>query len=375
MNTESLNIDTYKVSVKSYTLTLFNHDIMNCTSEEVKGNFLYSGRALGLTEPGNIIQLHPRLKDEWHYITQHYDNIGLSYSESIIWDVNYACLKEYPEYKPSFFYYGDDIYDTYENHDFHSIVDFINSKNNFMQVATELNLPIPKTFCYSSKDEISDTSIFPYPCYVKAAISVSGVGIYRCENESEVFNALNTFGVDVPIQIQEEVMAATFLNVQYRVGVKGLERFAASEQLLDGFAHKGNQHPTRFDCWHVTDAFAEYLYERGMEGVFAFDVAVIDKGSSMDYRLIECNPRFNGASYPTWIAKKLGIERWTAEAFSTNIRSLENLDLSGIEFDSEMESGVVLVNWGPILVGKLSVMFVGNAEQQKNLREEFIKRM
>ena len=37
---------------------IFNHDIMSCTSAEVSGNYLYSGRALGLTEVDDIIQIH-----------------------------------------------------------------------------------------------------------------------------------------------------------------------------------------------------------------------------------------------------------------------------------------------------------------------------
>ena len=47
-----------------------NHDIMHCTAEGVAGNDLYSGRALGLTEPGDYIQLHPVLKPLWHDIIE-----------------------------------------------------------------------------------------------------------------------------------------------------------------------------------------------------------------------------------------------------------------------------------------------------------------
>jgi len=47
---------------------IFNHDIMNCTNEHVIGNLYYSSRALGLSEPGDVIQLHPDLFDEWQYI-------------------------------------------------------------------------------------------------------------------------------------------------------------------------------------------------------------------------------------------------------------------------------------------------------------------
>lgn len=377
MNTHLEPVNQRQVSTQPTVKTgvIFNHDIMNCTDTAVSGNYLYSGRALGLTEPGDIIQLHPDLESQWPYITQHYDEIGLSYSGSVIWNTSYKTLTRYRQYQPSFFYYGEDTFSNYANYDFFNVVTYINSKNNFMSIAQELQLPIPQTFCYDNKTHIYDTAIFPYPCYVKAAVSVSGVGIFRCQDEGEMFAALNTFDNDVPIQIQEEVNALTFLNVQYRVTDKGVERFASTEQLLDGFAHKGNKHPSRIDSWHITDPYAQYLYKRGIKGVFAFDVAIIDNEGKIDFRLIECNPRFNGASYPTWIAKKLAINTWTAEAFSTDKRSLADLDLSGISFNSATKSGVVLVNWGPILEGKISVLLAGDEQRQTQLHEELLSRL
>ena len=70
------------------TKFILNHDIMNCTAEGVVGNQLYSGRALGLSEPWDIIQLHPDLKPLWADITAHYQRIGLSHSENVIWDIH-----------------------------------------------------------------------------------------------------------------------------------------------------------------------------------------------------------------------------------------------------------------------------------------------
>ncbi|MES9980852.1 MAG: hypothetical protein ABW107_19135, partial [Candidatus Thiodiazotropha sp. 6PLUC5] len=51
---------------------IFNHDILSCTAEGVKGNHLYSGRILGATEHDDIVQLHPLLKSEWSKIVEHY---------------------------------------------------------------------------------------------------------------------------------------------------------------------------------------------------------------------------------------------------------------------------------------------------------------
>jgi hypothetical protein len=66
---------------------------MHCTHDAVLGNYLYSGRVLGMTEPGDLIQLHPDLKSQWQAIIAHYDRMGLNYSQNPIWDVSFNRLK------------------------------------------------------------------------------------------------------------------------------------------------------------------------------------------------------------------------------------------------------------------------------------------
>ena len=170
-------------------------------------------------------------------------------------------------------------------------------------------------------------------------------------------------------------MATTFLNMQYRVVGRQLLHLAASEQILDGFAHQGNRVPARYEPWAAVDAYAEWLVERGMKGVFAFDVAVVETAEGPRFPVIECNPRFNGASYPTAIAHKLDIPEWSAVALSTRHRSLADIDLRGIEFNPKTGEGVVLVNWGPVLVGKLLVLFAGNPDRQRMLQAQLRLRL
>jgi hypothetical protein len=120
---------------------------------------------------------------------------------------------------------------------------------------------------------------------------------------------------------------------------------------------------------------AQWLYEQGMQGVFAFDVALVERDGRADYLAIECNPRFNGASYPTAVAKKLGIGHWTTRLFKTEYRSLADIDLTGLEYDQAFGQGIVLVNWGPILVGKLSILIAGPPEVQEYLSQELHLRL
>jgi hypothetical protein len=355
---------------------IFNHDIMTCTHESVLGNHFYCGRVLGMTEPEDIIQLHPALKSQWNAITSHYAQIGLNHSKNVIWDVSLIVLADYPNYDISVFYFGDatnqvsleaDWFRQVDS-DWLNVVEWINSKNNFIQQAQALGVSVPKTFCFENKAAIAQLETLPYPCYFKPAISVDGAGIRQCANQEQLTQVVQALPDQVPLQIQEALTASSFLNLQYQVTEDGLKRLAATEQILNGYAHCGNRYPSTHQPWETVEPLAEWMAQQGMKGIFAFDVAVVEEEGKTRYLAIECNPRFNGASYPTGIAKKLKLTSWSSETFTTQYHSLEQLNLSGIEFDSRTDTGVVLVNWGTILVGRIGVLLAGSVEQQNELR-------
>ena len=112
-----------------------------------------------------------------------------------------------------------------------------------------------------------------------------------------------------------------------------------------------------------------------MQGIFAFDVAVVPTQDGVRFPVIECNPRFNGATYPTLIAQKLGVPEWSAISLKTAGRSLSGIDLDGIEFDPKTGEGAVLVNWGTILEGRLAVLLAGSREFQDSLAVELRARL
>jgi hypothetical protein len=356
---------------------IVNHDIMRCTAEGVVGNDLYSGRALGLTGPNDYIQLHPRLKPLWHDITSHYRRIGLHHSRNVIWDLSLEHLTAHEGYKPSVFYFGPEEGRVCNDPEWLETVEFINSKNNFMMLAEELGIDVPSTRCFAGTNEISEMDIISLnmPCYLKAAVSVSGVGIFRCANREELRDAMDKFDSNVPVQIQEEVKTDLFLNLQYRIIDDKLLRLAASEQILKGCAHQGNRYPSRYEPWNSVEPMANWLRDRGMKGIFAFDVAVIETANDIRFAAIECNPRFNGASYPTIIAQKLNIPEWSAMVFKTRHRRLADLDLSDLEFDTKTGEGLVIVNWGTLLHGKLVLLLAGSSEYREVLGNELLQRL
>ena len=359
------------------TKYIYNHDIMNCTDVSVVGNHLYSGRALGITEPWDMIQLHEDLKPLWPDITKHYRRIGLSHSKDVVWFLNLKQIGAHVGYQPSVFYFGPNEYRCWGDYEWLESVEYINSKNNFMALAGQLGIDTPKTTCFSSIADIDDTSMtdISYPCYLKAAISVSGIGIYRCNNKAELMAACRHFELDIPVQVQEEVNSHTFLNLQYKVIGNELIRLAASEQILDGFVHQGNRVPARYAPWETVEPMAIWLKNHGIKGIFAFDVAVVQTNRGLRFPAIECNPRYNGASYPTLIAQKLNIPEWSAKTFTTRYRSLSEIDLSDIEFDQSSGEGAIIVNWGTILTGKLTILLAGSRDYQDALEIELIARL
>jgi hypothetical protein len=275
------------------------------------------------------------------------------------------------------FYFGPAECKAWNDPEWLGAVEFINSKNNFMALAEELGIDVPQTQCFAGVDQITEMDIisFNMPCYLKAAISVSGVGIYRCANREELRDAMQKFASGVPVQLQEEIRSEVFLNMQYRVVDDRLVRLAASEQILKGCAHQGNRFPSSHEPWDAIEPMALWLKERGMKDIFAFDLAVVETPDGIRFPAIECNPRFNGASYPTVIAQKLDIPEWSAVTFKTRHRKLADLALGDLEFDMRTGEGLVIINWGTVLKGKLVLLLSGSPDYQEALRDELMHRL
>jgi hypothetical protein len=247
-----------------------------------------------------------------------------------------------------------------------------NSKNQFVRLCNELEVPIPPTQTFEKLPE-SDPSV-QFPCFVKADVSATGMAVYEARNQSELKEMILRLG-GAAFQIQEKISGerVVFLNVQYDGCDNGYaHRGEVTEQVLDGFSHVGNKCPTEFVPWAVTDPIAEKAVKMGLKGPFAFDVAAVTNGNDPPtYVVIECNPRWNAATYPTRIADKLKATSWQGRYFRpATIRKLEDIRLGHLEYDSRRKTGVVLVNWGMIAAGKVGVMLVGSNDDQDEMVAE-----
>lgn len=363
-------------------MKIFNHDITLSTHEKCASH-LFSGRALGLTNPEDKIQIHPELAPEWEAIASHYEQIGLRHSHDVVWDVSLAATGQYPGYEPCFYFFGDAVNPQsvyrqfFQQHDnrWCEVVEFVNSKNNFIELAEQLGVPVPQTLRFPNLAAAQACTTLPFPCYIKPAVSDHGVGIMRCQDPQALAGAFASLLPDEPLQIQAEVQATVFLNLQYEVTSDGVNPLLATEQILQGCVHMGNRCPSQYQPWEAVQPFANWMGTCGMKGIFAVDVAVLPKANGVDYLAIECNPRFNGSSYPTLVAQKLGIESWSSTTYQTEQRSLRDIPLADLAFDPQTGKGVVLVNWGTIKTGKLSVLLAGSEVEQATLGMELQARL
>ena len=362
--------------------TIYNHDIRYCIASGLKGWDLYSGRAAVISRPSDIVQMHPALQKFWPVITRHYRNAGLPHSINPIWDVSFRVFEEFPDCEISPFIFTDAVdpksgaAELLRDRDpaREEIVHQINSKNYFIDLARKMGVKVPSTVAFENKQ------CFPadnpgFPCFLKPAVSVSGYGILRCENRKELNLALREIPDDTPYQMQAEIPAKYFLNLQYEVIGENPVPLAATEQLLEGFTHFGSRFPVPDPPWGLLDPLADRLAKMGLKGIFAFDLAVAGSLANPDYFVLECNPRFNGATYPALIAKQLGINAWSCETFPTKFRQLSQVDLSGIEYTPETRQGIIIINWGTILAGYLGILLAGSPVQQNRMRAELLKRL
>lgn len=351
---------------------IFNHfdaelrRIQMIRPTELNGLEVYSGRALCLSEPCDVIQLDLKLESNWDWIVHHYSRIGLSHTTQVIWDNRFEIINDFPCHEISVFIFSPEINMIRENDRWLKIVRRMNSKNQFMKTCEKIGVPVPKTWFFSSKDEVARCQ-FPYPVYLKAANSVSGLGVARCINKQDIELQLSTMSTG-DFQIQEEVVDSIFLNLTYVICNGKLERIVSTRQILKGFSHNGNTFPSgKDDPWHITDPVAEYLFQKGMFGTFGFDVAVAPSG----YFAIECNPRFNASVYPAVVAKKLGIKKWLATNVTTKENSLDNVRLGSLEYDQKTKKGIIVVNWGAVMYNKIGILIAAssNEEQQWYISE------
>lgn len=340
---------------------VFNHDVGRSYDDlsAVSGVELYNGRVLGATQPGDIVHLSPAMKEDYGTVMEHYKSVGLECATDVVWDMEPQPTPE--GYKTSSFLFESSANQANPDEARLKAVQNFNSKNWLADMAKEEGYDIPQTDTYKKGETPEQT--FDGPWFVKGDVAASGTQVVKCESWDAVVSAAENLGENYQVQ-QGVGDDAVFLSVQYKATKEnGVEFIATSEQVLNGFAHAGNRFPSEFDPRPLTDSVAERAGEEGLVGVFAFDVAATDDG----YKLIECNPRPTGATYPTAVAERLEADEWLNINVPTNKNLEESLRLlneAELIYDPSTKTGAVVVNWATAGEGKLGILFAGPESTQ-----------
>lgn len=355
---------------------IINHDISHFTRSNDPIMRLSSARALGLSNPDDTIQLAPELRSEWPAVVHHYDRIGLLHSHDVIWDTSYAWFAQLAGQEISVQYFNEEVQRHRDHRNWCEVVRYIGSKNNFIHLARELKIAVPRTWCFDHRSELPDPIVFSYPCYLKAsAPAADGGGLYRCAGAAALREALKQFGARAPLQVQEQIAADSFVTLHYAVIDGVATRVAVTERHRAGSVQQATRFPSIHAPWHVVEPMAEWLAAVGLRGAFGFEVAIVADDEAPRYLAIGCNPWYDDSRYAALIAQQLGLEQWRAFQVDTRKRHLGELDLAGIEYSDFTGSGVVIVNWGTILTGRIGVIVAGPEDVQHQLKVELERRL
>ncbi len=370
-------------------MLIINHDPSDCAKYKflvgVSGLEYYCVRSAFISRRGNKVMLPKAMFGVIGWILGHIKRVGLQIAnlKDFIWTVDFSILKDFISQGNgialSVFFYGKRAYEITRNFDLFEIVRKMNQKNYFIRLCEKLGVPVPETQTFESKNEFRMQDVkLTFPFFFKPSSSVSGINVVLVEDEEQLQSVLDGFFDNEPFQLQKPVpQPRRFLNVLYSVDDFGkIEYKSISEQVLDGFVHAGNKYPVEGipeeKVFSYADIIAAYMISNGMIGKFAFDVVVVGD----DIYFLECNPRFNGSTYPTEIAFRLEESTWRTQNLITpykDFKDIDQLKFREIEYTPEKGYGVVLYNPGVIKIGKLGVMFIGTPEEQDYCEKEFCK--
>lgn len=344
--------------------------------EGIPGVEYYGSRILCLTDPGDTICLHPDLEGLYPQVTGHYDRVGLDVTRIACFDTSRDSAINH-DGPISWFMFGPAEHRIRPDHPRLRATTAANNKNVFIRECRRsgLQVPVPPTHLYSAGQAPTSPRLGNFakgPWYVKAAVAASGQNLAKCDTWAGVIAASTQIGSHGDYQVQKAVAnAAAFLNVQYYVNeyTGSIRHIATTEQILDGNVHDGNRYPTRYDPRNITDKLAAYWAKQGVRGVIAFDVIAIGKPHHATYLALECNPRFNGSTAPTGAALRLGIAQWSSRSIPIGCdpeTALKRIQTENLEYGRTQE-GLVIINWGALLVGKLNVLVAGDPGKQDAL--------
>ena len=357
--------------------TLFFHDVNTSYPASVLDGLSsipkYATRVLAMTEEKDAVILPESARPHLRWIQEHYKDIGLPHAGTILFG-GYDLVPRFHDHELSVFLFGEDAHRARPNQRRFEATARHNDKNEFVcKICPRLQIPTPKTYCVTQVQTfrrlVDPVLEIGWPLYVKAALSASGLNVSRVANWEKLMAVVDEMN-SANFQLQKALPEGTkFLNVQYHNRGGYPARGPITRQILDGFSHNGNIFPAGVDeeaVWRVTDPLAEYAVKEGLEEVWAYDVGYLPDGS---VQVVECNPRANGCTYFSEVARKLNVHAWEARNVKFLPGSFEGCELGDLAFRDGR--GIVIVNWGFVTDQKLGLFIAGTEADREAYRQAF----
>jgi len=328
----------------------------------------YAARILACSTPDDIVQLDPSLREPYKYLFDHLGQIGLDVAGDIEWDTKAEVANDFPSHDLSVYLFDPTINAVRPDQQRLDATTEFGDKNSFIEFCQERGYSVPRTMIVTD-GVMPDLTGLICPLYVKAAESSNGKGLFRVTNKTELKEAIGSVGSNY--QIQEEV-AGFPVSVQYHEKDGEVTHLATTDQILDGHTHMGNYHPTVHNPRDVSDMLAEDLVANGLRDIFGLDVMV----NGDEATIIECNPRWTGATYPTVAAGRLAIKEWSAYVLPTQHEHPRDIKLGDTLYDASSQIGVVIMNNCRLNAhGKVEVLIAGPQEAQEEIMLKLEKRL
>ncbi len=337
----------------------------------VENGGLHSGRALACSLPGDIVQLHPRLRKSYEgYLEGHLATTGLAIGK-VIFDADPATFKNYPEHDLSVYGFNPSIHEMKPDDAWVDTARKCNNKNWFISWCGKLGLPIPRTYV-TSHGPVHDLADLRLPVLVKPARSSAGVGIKEFGTQKGLAAYLDEIDGKFEYQVQEKI-DGTFFSEQYRATNDQVRHVASTGLLSDNkFKYQGNFIPSSHNGRKTGDYVAESLQSMGLKGPFGLDMTTSSEGE----KHIEGNARWTGAGYPAEIGNRLDARAWLACILPTDHDRLEDIRIDDLVYNPTTRIGAIIINAGQLSTeGNLTFQIIGDPETQTGIQSELQKRL
>lgn len=326
-----------------------------------------TGRVLLISDPDDMVVLDPGLKKEYTYVRSHLDRAGLETSHQIIWKHYDRPLtsKLKSQKRVSLYCYSPKWHQVLQDHKRLEATSLYLLKSAALEAGKKNNIITPMSFlCKNYQSSLSIIDQVTFPVYLKPERASSGIGITFCPTKEDLIAILKSYSY-FPMLLQEEVKADYFSSIHFRVKQDKIENFVTVKQTIENNCAVGHHAPHGLEIETNYMILAQQLYQDGMKGYFGFDVGIKKAADGSHQQiLMECNPRFTSATYPALIAEKLGVRTWQTKRYQTPHRSLQQFDLASVTFDSKTKRGVILLDWGMLLLGEPLFMLIGDLDDQ-----------